>query len=525
MLEAIEADRGPLAARRGVGGAAARLGAPLRARDRALRRRQVAARRATCSASTRSAACSSRTASTRARSTPRQVDRRAHWRRHLVDEPRGLGARRARRLGRLHARPTWRPSRRDGTPVLLYVGRFTEVKRAAAADRGLRAAPGALRAPRAAGAARRLPGRVGGRAPARGDRAHAARRTSSSPAGTATTSCPPSSRPPTSSCSPPCASSSARCSSRGWRAACRRSPSTPAGRRRSSPHGETAGWCEPDDGDALADALVARRPPGRAPPPRRRARRAVARARYAWPALAARVAARLRRRRARQRRATSCVDGASHALSAENRRTGSPLGPCPRRRRVATFPALAVPKSRPSGASVAATPAADRAGRPYYDPQYEHDACGVAFVARLSGEPEPRDGPAARSSRSRTSSTAARPAPTRTPATARACCCRCPTSSCAGVIGAELPPAGAVRRRASASCRQDEERRAELERLLDRGGRGRGPARRRLARHPGREGLRRHHRQLLRALHQAARGRRRRPSSPPTRTRSSASST
>jgi glutamate synthase (NADPH/NADH) large chain len=22
-----------------------------------------------------------------------------------------------------------------------------------------------------------------------------------------------------------------------------------------------------------------------------------------------------------------------------------------------------------------------------YDPRYEHDACGVAFVARLSGEP------------------------------------------------------------------------------------------------------------------------------------------
>ncbi|CAA9474052.1 MAG: Glutamate synthase [NADPH] large chain, partial [uncultured Solirubrobacteraceae bacterium] len=42
----------------------------------------------------------------------------------------------------------------------------------------------------------------------------------------------------------------------------------------------------------------------------------------------------------------------------------------------------------------------------------------------------------------------------------------------------------------------------------DRDGRGRGPAGRRLARRPGRQGLRRHHRQLLRAVHQAARDRR-----------------
>jgi glycosyltransferase involved in cell wall biosynthesis len=61
---------------------------------------------------------------------PRQVERRAHWRHHLVDEPHG-----------------WAPGGRPGsvryaegdleafadeqgpTPVLLYVGRFTEVKR------------------------------------------------------------------------------------------------------------------------------------------------------------------------------------------------------------------------------------------------------------------------------------------------------------------------------------------------------------------------------------------------------------
>ena len=69
-----------------------------------------------------------------------------------------------------------------------------------------------------------------------------------------------------------------------------------------------------------------------------------------------------------------------------------------------------------------------------YDPSYEHDACGVAFVARLDGEPTPRDRRSARSSRSRTSSTAAPRAPTRTPATAPGSCSRCPTSSSAAVI-------------------------------------------------------------------------------------------
>ena len=62
--------------------------------------------------------------------TPRHLDHRAHWRRHLVDEPRG-----------------WKPGGGAGsvryaeadldafadaegeTPVILYVGRFTEVKR------------------------------------------------------------------------------------------------------------------------------------------------------------------------------------------------------------------------------------------------------------------------------------------------------------------------------------------------------------------------------------------------------------
>src|ERR1700754_4838006 len=42
----------------------------------------------------------------------------------------------------------------------------------------------------------------------------------------------------------------------------------------------------------------------------------------------------------------------------------------------------------PSGVSLG-MPSMPRPTRPVglYDPQYEHDACGVAFVARLNGEP------------------------------------------------------------------------------------------------------------------------------------------
>ena len=58
---------------------------------------------------------------------------------------------------------------REGGPVLLYVGRYTEVKRIPLLIRAYARAR-ERSAARAAGAARRLPGRVGGRAPARGDR-------------------------------------------------------------------------------------------------------------------------------------------------------------------------------------------------------------------------------------------------------------------------------------------------------------------------------------------------------------------
>ena len=54
-----------------------------------------------------------------------------------------------------------------------------------------------------------------------------------------------------------------------------------------------------------------------------------------------------------------------------------------------------------------------------YDPAYEHDACGVAFVARLDGVASHETLVRARR-RSPTSSTAAPRAPTPAPATARA---------------------------------------------------------------------------------------------------------
>ena len=149
------------------------------------------------------------------------VDRAAHWRRHLVDEPRGWRPGRRGRLGALRAEEV-EAAFAPGDPVLLYVGRFTAVKRVGAARRGLRSAP--ARAPRAARRARDRSAATpaSGRASTRPRRSSAsARATSSSPAGTPTTSCPRSSTPPTRSCSPRCASSSARCSSRRWPAACR----------------------------------------------------------------------------------------------------------------------------------------------------------------------------------------------------------------------------------------------------------------------------------------------------------------
>ena len=61
---------------------------------------------------------------------PQQVDRRAHWRRHLVDAPHGWAP--GERPGSVRYEESDLDAFEDDqgpTPVLLYVGRFTEVKR------------------------------------------------------------------------------------------------------------------------------------------------------------------------------------------------------------------------------------------------------------------------------------------------------------------------------------------------------------------------------------------------------------
>ncbi len=61
---------------------------------------------------------------------PREVDRTAHWRRYLVDEPRGWAPGSGPGSVRYDEADLAAFADEDGeTPVLLYVGRFTEVKR------------------------------------------------------------------------------------------------------------------------------------------------------------------------------------------------------------------------------------------------------------------------------------------------------------------------------------------------------------------------------------------------------------
>jgi glycosyltransferase involved in cell wall biosynthesis len=61
---------------------------------------------------------------------PRHIDHRAHWRRHLVDDPRAWAPGERTGSVRYEQADLAAFSDDDGeTPVLLYVGRFTEVKR------------------------------------------------------------------------------------------------------------------------------------------------------------------------------------------------------------------------------------------------------------------------------------------------------------------------------------------------------------------------------------------------------------
>ena len=128
-----------------------------------------------------------------------------------------------------------------------------------------------------------------------------------------------------------------------------------------------------------------------------------------------------------------------------------------------------------------------------YDPRFEHDSCGVAFVARLNAVPTHETLERALTALENLEHRGAA-APTRSPATA-------PGSSPAprrvlprASLGDELPPAGQLRRRDVLPAARRRERRAELEQLLERHGRGRGAARRLLARRAGRLDAGRRHR-------------------------------
>ena len=217
-----------------------------------------------------------------------ELDRVALWRRHLVEAPRGW--RPGRPPGSVRYREEDLAAFADG-PVLLYVGRFTEVKRLGLLIRAFAGARPRLRARSPLVIVGGHPGEWEGEHPIETRRVRAGTRRVprrlAEPAG-ARPSCSPAR---TWSCCRRCASSSARCSSRGWRAACRRSPSTRSAQPGSSQDGETGWLVPPDDESALAEAIVeaVNRPAERA---RRgeRARQSVLE-RFQWGSIAGRLAA------------------------------------------------------------------------------------------------------------------------------------------------------------------------------------------------------------------------------------------
>jgi glutamate synthase domain-containing protein 2/glutamate synthase domain-containing protein 1/glutamate synthase domain-containing protein 3 len=99
-----------------------------------------------------------------------------------------------------------------------------------------------------------------------------------------------------------------------------------------------------------------------------------------------------------------------------------------------------------------------------YDPGYEHDACGVAFVARLSGDPSHETVQRAITALENLEHRGAAGADPNT-GDGAGMLLQMPDELLRGLIGADLPPAGQY---GVAVCflPQEEERRAELERLL-----------------------------------------------------------
>ena len=164
-----------------------------------------------------------------------------------------------------------------------------------------------------------------------------------------------------------------------------------------------------------------------------------------------------------------------------------------------------------------------RAGNGLYDPTYEHDACGVAFVARLGAPASHEVVERALCALDHLEHRGAEGADADT-GDGAGILIQLPTASCAPRRCRSSCPSRAATAWPSASCRATRSARDDAEQLIERDRRGRGPARARLARR--------------------ARGRRRTAARPPaprrrtsascswppatastTRTRSSASST
>ena len=132
-----------------------------------------------------------------------------------------------------------------------------------------------------------------------------------------------------------------------------------------------------------------------------------------------------------------------------------------------------------------------------YDPAFEHDACGVAFVARLDGTRSHETIAQALRALENLEHRGAAGADAET-GDGAGILVQLPDAFLRATTGFELPPPG---RYGVAVCFLPREaaRRRELEQLLERTRRRRGPGRPRLARHPGRPRRGRRARQPVRA--------------------------
>ena len=408
-----------MALRHEVGRAAARMGERVPAADRALGHADRRARSG-CWASTRRAACRSPTASTRPSSS---AGRSTGW------STGGGTSSRRRRAGHRAPRParsptrtpTW-PSFEDDAPVLLFVGRFTEVKRVGLLIEASRApASASRRAPRSSCSAA---SRASGRASTRSTRSAASgRRTSSSPAGTSTRSCPTSSRPSDAVVLPTVREQFGQVLVEGMACGLPALAVDALGPSDIVDDGDTGWLVPPDDGTALEDG------PGRGvvndrDERRRRGRNALRGGPRALRLAVAGAAGRGRLRGAARKTVASSASGPGERPSG---RIKPPFGPMTAGSQLATVPARQCPFHALREQPVAATPATDSAGRPVR-PRIRARRMRRRVRRAARRRAQPRDGPARDHGAGEPGAPRAPPAPTPTPATARGCCCRCPTS-------------------------------------------------------------------------------------------------